>query len=324
VTHTEHTYVVCRALDTDPGARARGVLLSRDLQAVLDGLRMAGLTAGATKGYLCVDAGDAAGAAAAEAALGRPDAAGRGFDVSVVALLPSLVLADDSALLRVLEGRQAVPHVSLPPSATPSLWGRPARVYNAEELVRMAAGAPAARTVTVRWGEEARVADVSEDATVREVLRDVAGVDPVADSVRAVRVGGATGRFLAGAGLDTPVGAEETWLPGVIEIVPEGVCGVVAVRDAMRELGSGSCGACVVCREGIRQLADTLADIADVRAAAESPELMRELGAALEAGSLCGLGCAAADVLRTGLEVFAVDFRAHLDGAPCPGAQTDA
>ena len=324
MTHTEHTYVVCRGLDTDPRARTRGTLLSRDPQAVLDGLRVAGRTAGATKGYLCVDASDAAGLAAAEAALELPDSADRGFDVSVVAVLPSLVLADDSALLRVLEGRQAVPHVSLPPSAPPSLWGRPAVVHNAEDLVSAGAGTPVARMVTVWWEGDSRIAEVAEGATVWDVLCEAVGGDPRASGVRVVRFGGATGRFLAGAGLDTPVGPEELWLSGVLEIVPDGVCGVVAVRDAVRELSNGSCGACGVCREGTRQLADMLAEVAESRAGAEVPGLMRELGAALQAGSLCGLGVAAADLLRTGCEAFASDFSAHFGGAPCPEGSAGA
>jgi len=139
-----------------------------------------------------------------------------------------------------------------------------------------------------------------------------------------VRFGGTTGRFLAGPGLDTPLGPATSWCPPVLEVVPEGACGVAAVRDALRELSDMSCGACVVCREGTRQLADMLADVADSRAATEVPGLIRELGAALEAGSICGLGVAAADVLRTGLEVFAADFGAHLDGKPCLESGADA
>jgi NADH-quinone oxidoreductase subunit F len=331
VTHTEHTYLVCRALDTDPRSRSRGVLLARGLEAVATGMHDAARTTGATKGYLCVDAADPDRAASVEAAVAL---AGPGIDVSVVPVEASLVLEDDSALLRVLEGRQAIPHVSVPPAAPPTLRGRPAAVLNLEDLMRPAPGVPVTLTITVWTGGEPLVAEVLETATVREVLRDaagaatesggVAGAGFGADGVQVVRFGGTVGRFLAGPGLDTPLGPATPWCPPVLEIVPPGLCGVGAVRDALRELSVASCGACVVCREGTRQLADMLADIADAAAAAEAPELMRELGAALEAGSLCGLGAAAADTLRTGLEVFASDFRAHFDGGPCPGAQADA
>jgi NADH-quinone oxidoreductase subunit F len=321
VTHTEHTYVVCRALDTDLRARTRGTLLTRDPQAVLDGLRIVGRTAGATKGYLCVDAGDPDRAAAVEAALAQ---GGPGIDISVVLVEPSLVLEDNGALLRVLEGRQAIPHVSVPPGAHPTLWNRPAAVLSLEDLVPPAPGAPATLTVTVRTGGKPLLAEVLETATVREVLRDVAGAGFGADGVQAARFGGALGRFLAGPGLDTPLGPATPWWPPVLETVPPGVCGVGAVRDALRELSAASCGACVVCREGTRQLADMLVEVAESRAGAEVPELMRELGAALEAGSLCGLGVAAADVLRTGLTAFAADFSAHLDGAPCPEGSAGA
>lgn len=328
MTHSDqHRYVVCRALDTDLWARARGALLARDLSAVLDGLRVACRNAGASGAYLCVDAAGLLTVVEIQAALGQTPgeaSAGDASEIVVVPVAPVLVLADDGALLRVLEGRQAVPYVSVPPSAPPTLWGRPAAVYDVEELLGPAAGGPATRTVTVWAGDMARVTDVPETTTVREVLRDVAGIDAGDGGVRAVRFGGACGRFLAGPGLDTPIGPADAWLPAVVEILPGGSCGVAIVGDALRALAADSCGACAVCREGIRQLTDMLADVAGSRASAEAPGLMRELGAALESGSLCGLGLSAADVLRSGLEVFAGDFAAHLEGAPCPEARADA
>ena len=324
MTHTEDTYLVCRAFDTDPRCRSRAALLARGLEAVVAGLRHAALTTGAAKGCLCVDAGDPDRAASIGVAVGQ---AGLGMDISVVPVEPAPVLEDDSALLRVLEGRQAIPHVIVPPAAPPTLWGRPAVVLDLEDLARPAPAAPVTLMVTVWTGGQPLVTEVLETATVREVLRDaaggaaesghVAGAGCGADGGHAARFGSTLGRFLAGPGLDTPLGPATPWRPPVLQIVPPGVCGVGAVRDALREVSAASCGACVVCREGTRQLADMLAEVAESRAGVEVPGLMRELADALDAGSICGLGVAAADVLRTGLEVFAADFSAHLDGAPC-------
>ena len=315
MTPAEHIYLVCRALDTDPRSRSRAALLASGLEAVATGLGDAARTTGASKAYLCVDAGDPDRAASIEAAVAQT---GLGIEVSVVPVEASLVLEDDSALLRVLEGRQAIPHVSVPLAAPPTLWGRPAAVLSLEDLVRPAPGAPVTLTITVWTGCAPLVVEVLETATVREVLRDVAGAGFGADGVQAVRFGGTVGRFLAGPALDTPLGPATPWCPPVLEIVPPGACGAGATRDALRELSAASCGACVVCREGVRQLADMMAEVAESRAGSDVSGLMGELGAALESGSLCGLGVAAADVLRTGLEAFASDLSAHRDGAPCP------
>ena len=321
MTHTEHTHLVCRALDTDPRSRSRAALLAHSLDAVATGLHDAARTTGVTRSYLCVAAGDPDRAASVEEAVAR---AGPGMDVSVVPVAPALVLEDDSALLRVLEGRQAIPHVSAPQAAPPTLRGRPAVVLNIEDLVRPALGAPATLTITLWTGGEPLVAEVLETATVREVLRDVAGVGFGADGIQAVRLGGTLGRFLVGPALAAPLGPTTPWCPPVLEIIPRGTCGVGLMRDVLRELSAASCGACVVCREGVRQLADMLAEVAESRAGSDVPGLMGEVGAALKAGSLCGLGVAAAGVLRTGLEAFASDFSAHLDGAPCPEGRAGA
>ena len=321
VTGSADTYLVCRAIDTDPRSRTRAIVLARNPRAVLSGMRIAGQAAGATKGFVCVDADDRSVALALETAL---ESAGLGFDVVVVPVAATAVLEDDSALLRALEGRQPIPRVSVPPAAAPTLWDRPVAVFDAEALADLALGVPSTRPITVWVAGHASVVEAAETATVREILRDVPGADPDADGVKAVRLGGLLGRFLAGPGLDAPVGRGSAWCPAVLEVMPLGACGVALVGEALRSLSAESCGACVVCREGIRQLADMLVGVAGPHAAAEAPELMRELGAALEAGSICGLGWGAADVLRSGLEAFAADFRAHFAGAPCTRGQAGA
>jgi NADH-quinone oxidoreductase subunit F len=314
------TYLVCRALDTDPRARTREALLAGDPQLMLARLRAAAAAAGAAKVYLCVGSGDPPLPADIEAAL---LAAGGGLDVTVVPIAPSLVLEDDSALLRVIEGRQAIPHPVVPASAPLTLWGEAAVVRDLETLLAPDPAAPSARTITAWVHGEPRVVAAPADASLGALLQQVAKTDPAAAGARAVRFGGVTGRFFAGAWLEPPPPAM-AWCPEVLEIVPAGRCGMEAACDAVRELSAASCGACVACREGLRQIADIFADLAESRGGADSGEMLDELALALQTGSLCGLGSAAAEVLRSALEVFAEDFREHLEGRPCPEGGRDA
>jgi len=314
-------YIVCNAVDADPRSLSARARSTRDAEAVVNGLLSAGQTFGATRAYFCVDAADAEQAVAVKAAIAK---VGDGIDIQIALVDASLVLQDESALLRVLEGRQAIPHVDTSSAATLTLWGDPVAVYGVEALARLAEGGSDTRMLTVWWEGAPQVVEVPSSTTLRAVARDVMGAEPDSERVKAVRFGGTTGRFYAGRELDLPIGSEGERLCGVIEIIPAETCTVELVRDTMRYLSEQSCGACVACRECTRQLADMLEEIAAFQAEPGDTGLMEELAEALEAGSICDVGKYAATSLRSSLEFFPEDYRAHLEDKRCPGDQGHA
>jgi len=311
-------YIVCNAVDADPRSQSAKTRSIRDAEAVVRGLLSAGQTFGATQAYFCVDAGDAEQAAAVKAAIAK---VGDGIDIYVTPVRASLVIQDESALLRLLEGRQAIPHVDSTSAAPLTLWGDPVAVYGVEAVAGLAQGGPNTRMLTVWWQGSAQVVEAPPGTTLRAVVRDVTGAEPDSGSIRAVRLGGATGRLFAVSGLDVLIGSEGERLSWVIEIIPAETCTVELVRDTMRYLSEQSCGACVACREGTRQLADMLEEIAAFQAEPGDTGLMEELAEALEAGSICDVGKYAATSLRSSLELFREDYRAHLEDKRCPGDQ---
>jgi NADH-quinone oxidoreductase subunit F len=311
--------IVCNALDMDPRSRSAAAILARGMGAVAEGLLAVGRQIGASQAYICLDAAGEEQAAAVEAAL---ESLRDRIEVGVVPLRTSLVLGDETALLRALEGRQPIPVVGAASSAARTVQGQPAVVYGVEMLVRLAQGGPGVRTLTVWWQGEARIVEAPMGTTLRAVVREAMGTEPKAERVRAVLFGGATGRFYGFSSLDLRIGPEAEQPCGVLEVIPAGACGVELVRDAMRYLSDESCGACVACREGTRQLADMLDDVAAFRAGADHKELTLQLAEVMREGSICGLGRQAPAPLLSGLEVFAADFAAHIDDKRCPGVDS--
>lgn len=349
---TLEKFVVCNAVDADPRARTAAAVLAGDPHAVLEGLLVAAYAVGATRGFVCVSDASEGQMVVVQQVLEQierrgllgEEILGSGFtcEVTVTALPVSLVADEETALIRLLEGRQAIPYLCPPDPATRGLHGRPTVVHTAETLANVAmilraggtsAGSdvappdPGTKIVTVWWRDEGRVIEVPLGASLRTVVRDVTGVDPDCAEIKGVRYGGATGRFYAGSGLDTPIGGEDTGGaapvggPGVLEVIPAGGCGVELARDTMSYLSEQSCGACVACREGTRQLADMLDDISALRGSPDL-ELMAELAGALEDGSICGLGLGAAAAFLSSLEAFGADFAAHIDEKRCPGSRS--
>jgi NADH-quinone oxidoreductase subunit F len=337
----EEKCVVCNAVSAAAQGQIAEVLLSRDAHAVLEGLLIAAYATGATQLYMFVAAEKADQIATITAAveemreqgLLRATAPGAGFscELMIVPVTASLILREETALLRVLEGRQAIPYLATSGAEIHRLHGRPTVVHGAETLAHVASvfreplqGAgidSSTRLLAVQWSAETKVVEVPIDASVRTVVRETLGVDLDGDQVKAVRFGGSTGRFLAGSSLETSLGCTEI---GMLEVIGSGACGVELARDALHHLREESCGACVACREGMRQVVDMLDDIVAFEAEAESMALLAELAEALAEGSMCFVGEGAAAALLSTMELFPVDYGSHLEDKRCRGDENRA
>ena len=77
---------------------------------------------------------------------------------------------------------------------------------------------------------------------------------------------------------------------GGLVVMNQNTCMVQIARFFMQFTQNESCGKCVVCREGTRQMLALLDDIIEGRATMETLELLEELANMVKIGSLCSLG----------------------------------
>jgi NADH-quinone oxidoreductase subunit F len=317
--------VVCSAVDADWRAQIARHVLRSDPRAVLEGLLIAAHAVGAESTVLCVSAVHDGEIATLEKAAGDLPRS-----VRVERIPVALVAGEETALIRALEGRQPLPFLRAEHDVA-GVGGAPTLVESAETLAAVAAllgqaaGDTAGAKVVAVFGDVAGPVTVVVPlgASILSALEQAEGraIDPA--TIKGVQVGGPAGRFLAGTALDTPldglepIGACLGW--GGIEVFATGRCGVEMARDVTARLHEESCGKCVFCREGTRQLLDLLNDVVDGRATEERMELLHELGEAMKTGSICSLGWGAALPALSALDLFADDFKAHLEAKRCPG-----
>lgn len=237
-------------------------------------------------------------------------------------------LGEPTMALESLEGNDRIEARRRPPGpAEWGLYGRPTLVHTPRTLLQVAelwraperfdAGAadPGTRLVTVGG-------DVTEPATVElptgaplsRALGAVEGPEPAdARFVVGGRFGGlarsldvpASAPALSAAGLGTE---------GVLEVLAPGRCVVATVGERAAFAREENCGRCVPCREGSKQLHELLRAVYD---GAFDVGEVRELARAVATTSLCAFGEAAARPVRTALEEFEGEFRAHAAGR-CP------
>ena len=96
--------------------------------------------------------------------------------------------------------------------------------------------------------------------TLREIVYEIGGGIPGAKKFKAVQTGGPSGGFLPESMLDIPVDfdrleeAGSMMGSGGMIVMDEDTCMVDAARYYVDFLAHESCGKCIPCREGLRQM----------------------------------------------------------------------
>ena len=322
--HTGKT-IVCSAFDGDLEARAARYLFEADPSAVPELLAITARAAGATRAILAVPSGLGDVLPALARACEDISSAG-GLTLALLEAPNALVLAEPTALLRLLEGRQAIPYL---PEGGPllTLDDAPALVVTAEALAG-ATGTLGGRadTVLVTLTGDVRypqTAAVPAETTLGALVRDVGGGGTDGRSIKAVQLGGPAGVYIGADALDKMTVADlradsRAYCPTLVHVIADGRCMVEAARGAEEFLHSQSCGKCVFCREGTRHLSQLLGELLSGEGNREDLMLIEELGSQMTAGCVCALGRASALPILSSLSLFREDFETHLRREPCP------
>jgi ferredoxin len=78
-----------------------------------------------------------------------------------------------------------------------------------------------------------------------------------------------------------------------------------------------SCGQCVPCRLGTKQMLDILLDITAGKGKPEDIDLLVEIGESVISGSMCGLGKTAPNPVLTTIRYFRDEYEAHINENKC-------
>jgi NADH-quinone oxidoreductase subunit F len=343
-------YVICNASAGDPAALADRTLLEGDPHAVLEGLLIAGYAAGAGNGYIFINAEYGLAVARLSAALTQMrnrglvgDSvldSGFSFLIEIRDCPGALICGEETAMIRAMEGKRAVPSVRPPFPAAAGLDGKPTVVNNVETLAHVSAildkGVDWYKTYgteqtsgtkvitlagTVRYSG---LVEVPVGTTLRRIVYDLGGGIRDGEEFKAVQTGGSTGGWLAADYLDTAVDYEDLTKAGSImgsgSLVVAGsrACAVDLARHSLSFIETESCGKCVFCREGTMQLAEILTDITEGRGRNDDIQVLIEVGEAMKLGAFCSFGRTAPNPVLTTIRDFRGEYEAHIKDHKCP------
>jgi NADH-quinone oxidoreductase subunit F len=346
----EEKYVVCNADEGDPGAFMDRSLIEGDPHALLEGMIIAGYTIGADKGYIYVRAEyplaikrlQIAIAQANEKGFLGSNILGKGFDfdIEIFQGAGAFVCGESTALTLSIEGKRGMPKAAPRPQTTEKgIFDKPTLLNN----VKTFASVPLIITRGGGWFasvgtekskgtavfaltgkvENCGLIEVPMGITLREIVYDVGCGIPLGKKFKAVQTGGPSGGCLPASLLDTPVDYDSLNAAGAIMgsggmvVMDEETCMVDVARYFLDFTRKESCGQCVPCSLGTKQMLDILKDITQGKGRPTDVELLIEIAEAVKDGSLCGLGKSAPNPVLTAIRYFREEYEAHINEKRC-------
>jgi NADH:ubiquinone oxidoreductase subunit F (NADH-binding) len=331
--------------------------MEADPHAVIEGMIIAGYAVGAKRGFAYVRAEYplaverikfAISQARKEGFLGRNILRSDfDFDIKVFQGAGAFVCGESTALVCSIEGDRGWPRpLPRPRTAEVGLWGKPTLINN----VKTFANIPVIITRGSRWfasrGTESskgtaifslagKVAncgliEVPMGTTPREIIYDIGGGIPGGKAFKAVQTGGPSGGCLPASLLDMPVDFDSLTAAGSMMgsggmvVMDEDTCMVDVARYFLDFTQKESCGQCLPCRLGTKQMFDILDDITRGQGKLEDIDVLLELSEALVRTSLCALGQTAPNPVVTTLRYFRDEYEAHINQKQCPAGVCQA
>lgn len=316
----DQKYIVVNADEGDSATFADRMIMEGDPFTLIEGMIIAGIAVGATKGYVYIrseypDAIEVMSRAVNNGrALGLLGASvlgsGHAFDIEIRVGAGAYVCGEETSLLNSLEGKRGVVRAKPPLPALQGFMGRPTVVNNVISLasvpVILEKGAAFYKdfglgrsrgTIPLQIAGNVKFGGLYETAfglTLGDIVDRIGGGTASGRPVKAVQVGGPLGAYFPRALFDTPFGYEEfAGKEGLVghaglTIFDDTVDMLKMARFALEFCAIESCGKCTPCRIGAVRGVETVD-----RIAAGDPGAMpvlTDLCNTMKFGSLCALG----------------------------------
>ena len=344
------SYVVCNGDEGDPGAFMDRSIMEGDPHKLIEGMAIAAFAIGADEGYIYVRAEyplaikrlrKAIADAEAKNFLGKNIMGSDfSFDLHIKEGAGAFVCGEETALIASIEGERGMPRPKPPFPANKGLFGRPTLINNVETLANVPVIMLNGADWFAKMGTEASkgtktfaltgdvnntgLIEVPMGTTLREIVFDIGGGMRDGKKFKAVQIGGPSGGCLTEEHLDIPMDYDNLIKAGAmvgsggLVVMSDKTCIVEVARFFMNFTQNESCGKCIPCREGTKNMLAILQKIVDGKGEMEDIETLETLAKNVKEGSLCGLGKTAPNPVLSTLKYFKDEYIAHIKDKNCP------
>ena len=342
-------YIICNADEGDPGAYMDRSLLEGNPHSVIEGMIIGAYAIGAREGYIYVRMEYPLAVRHVNLALEEARKSGIlgesilgsefVFDIHLIEGAGAFVSGEETSLMASIEGKRAFPRQRPPFPAQKGLWGKPTNINNVETWANvpliLRKGADWYGKVGTKRSKGTKIfslvgkinntglVEVPMGITLREIVYDIGGGIQDGKKFKAIQTGGPSGGCIPAEKLDLPVDYDTLAKAGSIMgsggmiIMDEDTCMVDVARYFLNFTQEESCGKCVPCRIGTKQLVGILNKITDGDGEEDDLKKMKDLSVTIKSGSLCGLGQTAPNPVLTTLRYFQKEYEDHIKTKTC-------
>jgi NADH:ubiquinone oxidoreductase subunit F (NADH-binding)/(2Fe-2S) ferredoxin/NAD-dependent dihydropyrimidine dehydrogenase PreA subunit len=343
-------YLICNGDEGDPGAFMDRAIMEGDPFAVLEGMMIGAYALRSDKAYIYVRNEYPLAVKHLQIAIDKLKEAGLlgerilGTDFSLNIQINrgggAFVCGESSALMRSLEGKVGEPRAKYVHSVVAGLYDKPTVLNNVETWTCVVAIINNGANWFAKIGAEKSsgtkafslvgkvkntgLIEVPMGTSIRHIIYDLGGGIINDRPFKAVQTGGPSGGCLPEAKLDLPVDFDTLTQVGSMMgsggmiVMDDRTCMVDVAKYFVHFLIEESCGKCVPCREGLRQLDIMLDRVVHGDGDESLLGEIERLSDAMKLGSLCGLGQSAPNPVMSTLTYFRDEYLAHLKEKRCP------
>ncbi len=343
-------YVVCNGDEGDPGAFMDRSVMEGDPHKLLEGMAIAGFAVGADEAYIYVRAEYPLAIKRLRVAIKQAEehnflgknimGSDFNFTIHIKEGAGAFVCGEETALIASIEGERGMPRPKPPFPANKGLFGCPTLINNVETLANVPAiiekggnwfsslGTEKSKgTKTFALTGEVNntgLIEVPMGTTLREIIFDIGGGIRNGKKFKAVQIGGPSGGCLTEEHLDLTMDYDSLIAAGAmigsggLVVMNEDTCIVEVARFFCNFTQNESCGKCVPCREGTKNMLSILTKITRGQATLKDLEVLEEMAHTIKDGSLCGLGKTAPNPVLSTLKYFKDEYIAHIVDKKCP------
>ena len=345
-------YIICNADEGDPGAFMDRSMMEGDPHSVIEGMVIAAYAIGATEGYIYIRAEYPLAVKRVLLAIRGAEVEGFlgdnilgsdfSFRLHIKEGAGAFVCGEETALMASIEGKLGMPRPRPPFPAQSGLWGKPTNINNVKTLATVPVIIHRGGKWYSQFGTEKSkgtsifaltgnitcmgLVEVPMGTTLYDIVYDIGGGVPNGKKLKAVQTGGPSGGCLPANMANLPVDYESLTEAGSIMgsggmvVMDEDTCMVDIARFFISFTRSESCGKCVPCRLGTKQMLDILENICSGKGKPGDVELLEDLAQSIKASSLCGLGQTAPNPVLTTTRYFRNEYEEHINKRQCRAA----
>ena len=336
----DQKYIACNADEGDSGTFADRMLMEGDPYCLIEGMTIAAIAGGATKGYIYVRSEyphainvlkEAIEIARKANWLGDNIQGSKySFDLYVRRGAGAYICGEETSMLESIEGKRGIVRFKPPIPAIEGLFGKPTIINNVMSFAAVPIildkggefyknyGVGRSRgTLAFQIAGNVKQGGLVEKAfgvTTRQLVEDWGGGTATGKPVRAVQVGGPLGAYLPESKFDVPMDYEEFAKVdamvghGGLVVFDDTVDMAKMARFAMEFCVIESCGKCTPCRIGSTRGVETIDKIIAGDNREKNLELLADLCVTMADGSLCAMGGLTPFPVMSAVKGFPDDF----------------